>query len=921
MALTDGKGLTQAPAFGTPEYTTWYYNDPAGPGYNPATVSAAPAFGTPAYTEWYYNNPAGPGYNPNGKVVKVESNTGIVKVVDTSTGSEVVTGIVKPIDLEQSKAAANQVTKPEIIEVQDPAKIQVIQQAVQDLKPYEVKPGLYDINQYLIDNINNPGKAFNNLYNAGFSREAVSKAAHENLDAANKKNNEAQRSLASKVWQGMTPWDESKGETATAGGVGTMAAELVVPGVYTVRHWNDMSGGEKAFSIVMDVATLIPVAGAAAKGAKTVSTAGRAARIAGAAKGIGSEAIAQLRAPVDMVIHPIGTAKGAVKQGRELVENIAHPNKIPEAVITTSDSTVRLKVSETTSPAQAMAIRDKLMDLVSKGERPMIEIDGQVVELGQSPLMKEVGGGVVHTTPQGEAFTNGLKVMEKTNPTTGAIMPASEQGLFVANQPLPRFVGSSAFGGTGEKPAILIFSKDIAKKAIPSGKIYESPVGKVSEMELKFPVGTELPAPKQKLFTRVGPLNQRVEIYLDKPLSRIQIAKLKGTAIVEDLKAPFKPAIDISNTGPISAASDADVGDMIDALKRSGNTDQAAALRQARAITRSQRLVPRSLEDVVGRPDPTEVDAERSKLDQGTAPARSQDTTRAADQAVETRTEPARTEDWDRSDPFDDRNSYDPYADEPARTEAPARESTRSETPRNEETRTEPARAEDQRREIPRQAEQRRGEARTAEQRPDQSRPPEPPRPPGERPPTRRPPDPERIINRPPDQPRPPEPPRGSERGGQVRESGKDKTPRPPRTGLPGKNEQAGERTFNKGTVAWKQGIGWWVWKPPYRNQDREFVFAKPTGAEITADARTAFGTVQAIGGSGAVNKGFDMGIVDVELNKAPSTPSRSAGHKELKFKRNMDHVRASKGTKPANGRKMGPYYYKNGALAKKPLA
>ena len=49
----------------------------------------------------------------------------------------------------------------------------------------------------------------------------------------------------------MTPWAEEKQETVTAKGGAIMAAELVVPGVYATRNWGEMSGGEKAFIIVL----------------------------------------------------------------------------------------------------------------------------------------------------------------------------------------------------------------------------------------------------------------------------------------------------------------------------------------------------------------------------------------------------------------------------------------------------------------------------------------------------------------------------------------------------------------------------------------------------------------------------------------------------------------------------------------------
>jgi len=140
-------------------------------------------------------------------------------------------------------------------------------EAEKALSKYKDKDGNYDVVKYLRDNKDNMESGKQTLKNAGFADEDIKEAAY------NAKLNKAQQ-----VWQSLTPWEESKGETATLKGVGTMAAELVVPGVYQARHWNEMSNADKALSIALDVVSLIPVAGAAAKGAKGVATASRAAR-------------------------------------------------------------------------------------------------------------------------------------------------------------------------------------------------------------------------------------------------------------------------------------------------------------------------------------------------------------------------------------------------------------------------------------------------------------------------------------------------------------------------------------------------------------------------------------------------------------------------------------------------------------------
>lgn len=455
----------------------------------------------------------------------------------------------------------------------------------------------YDIVRYLEDN---PGKE-QTLIDAGFKQDDIAAASE-----ASKLN------WGQKLWRGITPWQEEKGETVTAKGAATMAAELVVPGVYTARHWGDLSAAEKAIFVGMDALILVPiVGGAAAAGARGVATAGRLGRLAGAAKGLGRVALEQAVAPVTMVIHPIGTAKATAREIRNLVETIAHPRKLPEAVITTTEGTVRLRISDVSSPAEAVAARDALMQATARGEKPVVQVGDYAVELSQSPLMREAkqsGGTLAHTTPQGEEFAKGVTV------TTKPGMSEVEQGLFVAHEPLPRFAQISAFGQTGDKPAIIITSKETAAKAIPTGKVYRGS----AEMELKFPVGTKIPEPQQKLFTRLGPMSQRTEIWLEKPLSARQIAKLKAEGIIEAVKTPFKPAITVGRgKGAMRGITEGELRTLSRTLKEAGNAEQARNLTRAGELARAARVAPPVLARVTGRVSPREVERMRARLEVG----------------------------------------------------------------------------------------------------------------------------------------------------------------------------------------------------------------------------------------------------------------------------------------------------------------
>lgn len=372
---------------------------------------------------------------------------------------------------------------------------------------------------------------------------------------------------------------------------GIFAAEMIVPGLYVGRHWNELSAGEKAVWTTIDALVFIPLITAAARGARTVGVAGKGTRAIAAAKEVGRETVAIARAPVDMIIHPISTAKSTVRQLRNVIENIAHPGKLPEAIITTSSGTVRLRVSETTSAKEAKAIRDKIVQLAARGETPIVEIGKTKIELTRSPLMKELKGGLTHATPMGAEFEGALRVTSKPG------IRASEQGLFLSPEPLPKFAELSAFGKTGKKPIIIITSRETAAKAITTGKIYKSPFGNVAEMEAKFRVGEVIPGAQQKLFTRVGSSAQRVELWLEKPLTIRQIAKLKAKGLVEWIKAPFKEPIKIS--GRVAGLTTSQTDDLARILRKAGNARQAENLLRAERITQYSRRVAPALSRAV----------------------------------------------------------------------------------------------------------------------------------------------------------------------------------------------------------------------------------------------------------------------------------------------------------------------------------
>lgn len=438
----------------------------------------------------------------------------------------------------------------------------------------------YDIEAYLKDNKNNKKKATETLVDAGFSRADINDAAYY-----------ANLNLGQKIWQGLTPWDEKAGETVSVKGAAIMAGDIIVPGFYTARNWSNMSPGERAGQIAIDVVSLAPFAFVAARGARVVGTGARAARLAMAGKAVAREAMMQVRAPVDLIIHPIKTGKVTYAQIRNVVETF-NAKKLPEFVSSISNGTVRIKLSELADPARALELRAKLMrEAIKTGENIVFKFGDQTIELRRSPLMRELGGGAAHSTPMGGSFETGIKVAEKPG------MPPSEQGIFFGHEPYPRFATTSAFGKKGTRPSINIYSRETAEKLMQdTGKIYKTKGGSIIEAELKADVGTNLPPMDQKLYTRIGPEGIYTEINIEgKGLSKSQIAKLKAENLAEVVKAPFTPPVKIKGKGPVSIADDItgltprQVDELARELRKAGYTDEARALVRAQQYSRAER--------------------------------------------------------------------------------------------------------------------------------------------------------------------------------------------------------------------------------------------------------------------------------------------------------------------------------------------
>jgi hypothetical protein len=106
---------------------------------------------------------------------------------------------------------------------------------------------------------------------------------------------------------------------------------------------------------------------------------------------------------------------------------------------------------------------------------------------------------------------------------------------------------------------------------------------------------------------------------------------------------------------------------------------------------------------------------------------------------------------------------------------------------------------------------------------------------------------------------------------------------------------RSGKAPVPRGSVTWRQGVGWWTRWPPYGQQDRIFTRRKPRGAVMVRDARSAYDTIQTFSGipPGKIPK-FDMGIMDVFVDNPPGIPIRS-NRDSIAFTRDPAMIRRPK--------------------------
>jgi len=295
-------------------------------------------------------------------------------------------------------------------------------------------------------------------------------------------------------------------------------------------------------SALLDVLSVVPVVRGASIGARSATGIGRATKLKGALKGAWQGTVAEVSAPITAVAHPVETVKGTVKGTADLIENIVHPYKIPDAALEMKTTTVRLPANAFESEDVAKAARDEVTQMVMEGTGGSVKAGDIEAELGRTAIQK-AGPLAVHTTPDVRPFAEGV-----------TIEAGREGGLFVAPNVHTRFADASAFGDMpkgGIPGAVLIRDEKIISKLKGSDKIFKG----TAEVERVIEAGTKLPPPSQVLFTRDQKGNILRLLVIGDKYTPVELAKFKLAGAADTLKNIFVPSAELKRGGKVLASN------------------------------------------------------------------------------------------------------------------------------------------------------------------------------------------------------------------------------------------------------------------------------------------------------------------------------------------------------------------------------
>ena len=262
-----------------------------------------------------------------------------------------------------------------------------------------------------------------------------------------------------------------------------IAADTLVPVLGTARHWDKMSPAQRALSLGLDVASVVPLGAIPAKAVRTGAGLGRGLKVAGKAGALGA---------FHAVRHPIEAGKSAYRFG----DVVLGPKTIPVSALESQHSTTRLGVKSfegvdgsavpssyqnldrhlkpstvdhgVEAAAAAKFASDELTEKLRKGLPAEVEVGGVRVKMTPTPFQKATGREAV--------FSTGPDISPWKAPGGSRGFVSAEGVSFNAPGYLSRLDARSAFGRRtplgGQAGAAAITDPEILRLLRGSDKTY-----------------------------------------------------------------------------------------------------------------------------------------------------------------------------------------------------------------------------------------------------------------------------------------------------------------------------------------------------------------------------------------------------------------------------------------------------------------
>ena len=179
-----------------------------------------------------------------------------------------------------------------------------------------------------------------------------------------------------------------------------MAKDLaigMIPIAGTIYRWERMEPWDKGLSIALDMMAFIPFTSAVSAG---VRGGGKLTAV------IGRAALAEAKAPITAIMHPVATVKGIARP----VQTLLGAKKVPLTAAEIRSSTIFFDPEDIGTAKDAMQARDIITKKAIMGDKPAVEIAGKKIELSKVALNQTTEPLGVHTGYDMRPFLNGADI-------------------------------------------------------------------------------------------------------------------------------------------------------------------------------------------------------------------------------------------------------------------------------------------------------------------------------------------------------------------------------------------------------------------------------------------------------------------------------------------------------------------------------